>query len=337
MKKSTKKAAPKKAAAPKKPAAKKSAAKKSVAKKSPPKKAAIPKKSPAGATHLSTGSGRGASPKKAPKGRAIPTRGEATGKGRAIPTRGEATGKTRAIPTRAKGAGTKKPAAKSPPAKRTTAKIPPSPKSPAPRRPKKFAATEPTRGYGFPDGAPELPENYGEDRLVLMTKDPEYLFAYWEITPGLMAEGEKAKHPGSEYREAMRLNWAARDLFEPNYALLPVSLEARKWYLRVPRPGVSYQMELGWISDQGHFIALLGSNPSDAPESWTATRRRLKAGGEGNSVLEYSLRVTQPLGSSGLGTVESVPKQAPLVNPDFGAPGSAESSPGARGGSGPRG
>ena len=29
-----------------------------------------------------------------------------------------------------------------------------------------------------------IPTSYGEDRIVLMVKDPWWLFAYWEIQPG---------------------------------------------------------------------------------------------------------------------------------------------------------
>ena len=29
---------------------------------------------------------------------------------------------------------------------------------------------------------PELPENYGQDRLTLMVRDPHWLFCYWELS-----------------------------------------------------------------------------------------------------------------------------------------------------------
>ena len=170
--------------------------------------------------------------------------------------------------------------------------------TPTPRRPKVFTPRHESHGFGFPAETPEIPELYGEDQVVLMTKDPEYLFAYWEITPAKMAHAEKNKQKGEEYREAMRLNWAARDLFEKNFTVLPVSLAARKWYLRVPFSGLSYQIELGWLSEHGHFISLMTSNPSDAPESWAATRRRLKKSAAADSLLARTLNAGMPQGSS---------------------------------------
>jgi hypothetical protein len=145
-----------------------------------------------------------------------------------------------------------------------------------------------------------LPEFYGEDRLVLMTKDPEYLFAYWEITPERAAAGRDAMVNGEEYREAIRLNWSARDLFDANYLLLPITHAARKWYMRVPFSGIAYQVEIGWLGSQGHFISMLTSNPSDAPESWAATRRRLKDDKNlaKNGVLSRTLKAGRPQGSS---------------------------------------
>jgi hypothetical protein len=228
----------------------------------------------------------------------------------------------------------KKSPVKTTPAK-AAAKIPARPapkKAPAKTlRPKAFPARDAEKSFGFPAGVPELPEAYGEDRLVLMTQDPEYLHAYWEITPEQYALTEAAKRDGEEYREALRLNWVARDLFAPNFALLPVALEARKAYLRVPYSGLSYQVEIGWVSEQGHFISILGrSNRSDAPESWKQTRQRLQQAAGERSVLEYNLSVTQPLGSSELGrtgalsTEKSVSALAGDWN--FEGPGSLSSS-----------
>jgi hypothetical protein len=220
----------------------------------------------------------------------------------------------------------KKIAARKSPAPAAPAKAAARPKPT--RRPKSFAAAEVTRGFGFPADAPGLPESYGEDRMVLMTKDPEYLFAYWEITPDRLAEGERTKRAGEEYREALRLNWTARDLFDANYALLPVAPAARKWYLRVPHSGLAHQVDIAWLGSQGHFIALLTSNPSDSPESWAATRRRLKgtkdaaAGG----VLAYNLEVTGPLGSSELPPAPAEKAPGPPGDWNFGGPGSQDSS-----------
>ena len=54
-------------------------------------------------------------------------------------------------------------------------------------------------------------------------------------------------------------------------------------------------MELGWLSDSGHFISILPSNLSELPESWANTQKRLSEQGD---VLAYSSLHTKTLGSS---------------------------------------
>ncbi len=182
------------------------------------------------------------------------------------------------------------------------------------KRPKSFGQSPAARDHGFPVDVPELPEKYLRDRLVLMTQEPDTLFSYWEITPARIVVKEGEKHKGEEYREVMKLNWQARSLFDENFVLIPVSLAARRWYLRVPFPGLSYQVEIGWLGNSGHFISILDSNTSESPESWDETLRRLREAGE---VLKYSSRLAKPLGASEQMQVE---KKGPVPlnwNPDM--------------------
>ena len=37
-----------------------------------------------------------------------------------------------------------------------------------------------------PTSIPELPDGYGDNRIVLMVRDPLWLFAYWEIRKGVL-------------------------------------------------------------------------------------------------------------------------------------------------------
>jgi Domain of unknown function (DUF4912) len=162
-------------------------------------------------------------------------------------------------------------------------------------RTKSFQQHTAQREFGFPDLAPELPGHYSHPTLVLMPKDPEYMFCYWELTPTLVEEKGREKMPGGNYRETLKINWESKSLFEPNFTFIPVFFWARKWYFGVPQVGQRYQVELGWLSDGGHFISILSSNLSELPESWAITQKRLADQGE---VLAYSSRHTKTLGSS---------------------------------------
>lgn len=162
-------------------------------------------------------------------------------------------------------------------------------------RTKSFHQMPVQREFGFPDVAPELPGQYHQDKLVLMPKDPEYMFCYWELTPNLLDDKSKEKMPSGSYRETLKINWESRSLFEPNFTFIPVFFWARKWYFGVPQVGQRYQVELGWLSDTGHFISIIRSNLSELPESWAATQKRLSEQGD---VLAYSARSSKMLGSS---------------------------------------
>jgi hypothetical protein len=273
---------------------------------------------------------KAAAPAKAPVKKAAPaakvpakTAAKAPAKPAAVKRGNEAAGKRLNQPapkTAPKAKPEKLPKAAAEPPKAPTAKPKPVARK---LRPKSFGELETARGFGFPEETPELPESYGEDRLVLMTKDPEYLFAYWEITPERRALAERAKHEREEYREALRLTWTSADLLEDSFVLLPVSLDAKRWYLRVPFSGLSYHVEIGWLGEQGHFISVLGSsNPSDAPESWAKTRKRLLESDA--AALEYSVRMTQPLGSSESRPAPGSKKKLPLRN--YKGPGAQSSS-----------
>jgi hypothetical protein len=178
-------------------------------------------------------------------------------------------------------------------------------------RTKTFQQHPAQRDFGFPDVAPELPGNYSEPKLVLMPKDPEYMFCYWELTPALVEERQREKVANAHYRETLKINWESKSLFEPNFTFIPVFFWARKWYFGVPQVGQRYQVELGWLSDTGHFISIIRSNPSELPESWAATQKRLAEQGE---VLAYSSSHTKTLGSSEHLIVEDARAFAPEWN-----------------------
>ncbi len=161
-------------------------------------------------------------------------------------------------------------------------------------RTKKFPQTPAQKPFGFPDEAPSLPSEYGIDKFVIMPKDPEYIFAYWEITPALWKKKVQEKNSAENYREAVKIDWETNDLFETNFVFVPVEFSARKWYFKMPEQNKNYRLELGWLGANGHFITLLNSNASVTPESWETTRNHLAQ----NPVLAYITQSLPHLGSS---------------------------------------
>ncbi len=129
------------------------------------------------------------------------------------------------------------------------------------KRQKVFPQISTERPGGFPALTPELPENYGLNRLVLMAKNPSTLYLYWELTPQLLADKAQQKNQYEDYQEAIRLHWPVRSLFDMNAAILPVSFNLRHVYLPTVNFASEYHVEIGWLGSSGNFISLLESNP----------------------------------------------------------------------------
>lgn len=116
----------------------------------------------------------------------------------------------------------------------------------------------------------DLPESYGDNRLVLMVRDPYWVFAYWEMTPAYVDQFIKTHHLEKTEKEyVLRLYQIARwegDRFVPgNIVDYPLYSFTRKYYMNVPSPGMEYVVDFGFRTPQGDFFTLLRSNKVSVP------------------------------------------------------------------------
>lgn len=122
-----------------------------------------------------------------------------------------------------------------------------------------------------------LPESYGENRLVIMARDPLCIFAYWDATPERLAElrqqaGLEAWQKGQAILRVYDMTGISGDLSQALSSFdVDVSFDARRWYVHVPAPGRSYQMELGFRLPDGRFLAVVGSNRITLPRGAVST------------------------------------------------------------------
>ncbi len=107
---------------------------------------------------------------------------------------------------------------------------------------------------------PSLPDGYGEDRLVLLPRDPHWLYTYWDLKNETKDE---ARRRGGK-------NLSLR-LFELHDGELEPMAEhwcqevSRSWYLQVPSPGRTYVVEIGYRAVDGSWLSLLRSNTVRVP------------------------------------------------------------------------
>ena len=148
------------------------------------------------------------------------------------------------------------------------------------------------------NGRGELPEHYGEDTLVLLPKDPQGIFAYWEVSEDTLKRMEyqwgedifqqarrvliiyrhqwEKEEPMEEPREKNMVD-ALEETIEETIRV-DITPQARSWYLEVSHPDHRYHVEWGWLLQENHFEPLMKSNTVRTPrnrvsdlvdENWT--------------------------------------------------------------------
>lgn len=122
------------------------------------------------------------------------------------------------------------------------------------------------------EGLSELPEGYGESRIVLMPRDPQWAFVYWDITN---EHKEECRRQGGE-QIALRL-CDATDIDLNNQAPhsvqeYPCDEMAREWYLPIPVSDRDYAIEIGYRCADGRWLVLARSAtvhiPPTYPSDW---------------------------------------------------------------------
>jgi hypothetical protein len=115
------------------------------------------------------------------------------------------------------------------------------------------------------EGLADLPGGYGESRIVLMPRDPQWAYAYWDIP---MEHKEDLRRQGGA-RLALRF-YDVTDI-DVNYQA-PHSLQqyecdemARDWYLPIPVSDRDYVAEIGYLCNDGRWLVLARSLPVHIP------------------------------------------------------------------------
>ena len=168
---------------------------------------------------------------------------------------------------------------------RLLASATPPPRLPSPRAESAPALPVPsaaTPAPTVPATGRELPRAYGLHRVVLLARDPWWLFAHWEISPVERIEALRALGAeGEGVREVLRVHGPEGDGLPPR----DIDLEpgAGRIHFRVDHPGRTYRVEVGLRTPSGRFVALVSSSavttPPAAPSSdlgvrWVAVGER---------------------------------------------------------------
>ena len=111
----------------------------------------------------------------------------------------------------------------------------------------------------------ELPAAYGEDFIVLLARDPSWLFAYWEITPAAWSQ-VTGDLKDDECRTVLRVYQLDPEVNLPQtYFDITLQPFSQAWHIQTGKKGGSYQASIGVRTLDGTFREISRSNIVTSP------------------------------------------------------------------------
>ena len=122
-----------------------------------------------------------------------------------------------------------------------------------------------TRNYQEPPR--ELPDNYGDNQIYLLVRDPYWIYSYWEIQDAHQQQN-LAKFGGSwdSVVSVLRVYDTAEEGKIPSFSDIVLQDMVKCWYINT-QPNHSYYAELGLLHRDGRYICLARSNHVKTPRS----------------------------------------------------------------------
>ncbi|MEC4817888.1 MAG: DUF4912 domain-containing protein [Scytonema sp. PMC 1069.18] len=115
------------------------------------------------------------------------------------------------------------------------------------------------------EGLADLPGGYGESRIVLMPRDPQWAYTYWDIPND---HKEELRRQGGQ-QLALRI-YDVTDInleYQSPHSIqeYPCDELAREWYLPVPVSDRDYVLDIGYRCADGRWLILARSTPVHVP------------------------------------------------------------------------
>lgn len=118
-------------------------------------------------------------------------------------------------------------------------------------------------------GVGALPAAYGTKKLLLVARDPHWLYAHWDLTDDQLREYNRQAAHGHLVLRVFAGGAEGRPVVEQD-----VHPESRNWFVHVPTPGERYLAELGYYTPANAWIriSLSGATLTPvadlSPETW---------------------------------------------------------------------
>lgn len=115
----------------------------------------------------------------------------------------------------------------------------------------------------YPDSEYQLPESYNGTEIILAARDPNWLYAYWEIS-----EDKKKQFIdqfGMELWEKSIPSLKIINISKIEELFIRINESSNSWYINVEHPGCVYFAEIGRKISDTFFISLATSNCINTP------------------------------------------------------------------------
>jgi len=116
----------------------------------------------------------------------------------------------------------------------------------------------------------DLPHCYGDNKIVLIVRDPRTLYAYWEISEdveGRVREDIQAKGLTAS-KSILRLYRITEEGSSEEKTLdFELKDNANSWYINKIDPAKKWRLDIGILSSNDDFFPLAQSNVVETPPS----------------------------------------------------------------------
>lgn len=136
----------------------------------------------------------------------------------------------------------------------------------------------------------ELPAGYGDNKVVLLVRDPHWAYAYWEINSSKVEEARRnLKSVFDQSRLVLRVYDITSVDFDGTNAHSSFDIEIPNvlgnWYVNLGRPNRTFCIDIGYRIPDGGIFVLSRSNKINSPrdtfsevsdEEWTSSNDKFK-------------------------------------------------------------
>jgi len=133
--------------------------------------------------------------------------------------------------------------------------------------------------FDVDDDLGDLPESYGEDRVILLPREPQWGYIYWDISPQKQKElrSQGGKHLTLRLYDVTDINLDSQ--YPHNVLEFICGDIAKSWYVTIPVSNRIYVVDIGYRCEDGRWLQIARSPqvkipaiyPSDVVEYVFAT------------------------------------------------------------------